>query len=421
MTLWRIKQMQGVYCYKDKIKNMNVRSNEPFWLVKNGIKHSYPSLREDSEVDVLIVGGGITGALMAHAAIKKGYNTMLIDKREIANGSTSATTSMLQYEIDVPLYKLKQLIGEQGAIASYMACRNAIYKLESLVREIGSASGFEPKESVYFAGNNKDVRWLETEFNTRLAAGFEVSWLSKDQLLNDYGLLGAGGILSTDGASIDAFCLAHDLLHYNMKRGLKVFDKTELKKVKHVEKGVKALLHTGSEVNAKKIIYCTGYETQMILPDKVVDLKSTYAMVSEQVCGYADVFEKTLFWNTDKPYLYMRTTSDGRLLVGGEDVDFKNATKRDLLLGRKKDRLLKTLKKYLPDVDFIEDFCWCGTFGETKDGLPYIGTHPKFPDSYFLLGFGGNGITFSVAGADMIVGMMEGKPDLLSHYFRFKR
>src|SRR5690349_15219527 len=115
---------------------MDVRSNEPFWLVKNGIMHSYPSLRKDANCDVLIVGGGITGALMAHACVAKGYETILIDKREIANGSTSATTSMLQYEIDVPLYKLKELIGDQGAIASYLACKDAIYKLERLVKEI---------------------------------------------------------------------------------------------------------------------------------------------------------------------------------------------------------------------------------------------------------------------------------------------
>jgi glycine/D-amino acid oxidase-like deaminating enzyme len=400
---------------------MDVRSNEPFWLVKNGIKHAYPSLREDIETDVLIIGGGITGALMAHAAVKKGYQVALIDKREIANGSTSATTSMLQYEIDMPLYKLKQLIGDQGAIASYIACRDAIYKLEDLVQEIQSECGFEKKESVYFAGNNKDVKWLKMEYDTRLSAGFKVKWLNKEELHKAYGLIAEGGILSEDGGSVDAFCLAHDLLHYNVKRGLRVFDKTELKKIKYEEDGVRGFTNIGTEIKAKKIIYATGYETQAMLPEKIVKLKSTYAMISEQHASDAEICEKTLFWNTDAPYLYMRATTDGRLLVGGEDVDFKNALKRDLLLGTKKDRLIKTLKKYLPDLTFIEDFCWCGTFGETKDGLPYIGPHPKFPDSYFLLGFGGNGITFSVTGADMIIAMMEGKPDLLSHYFRFQR
>ncbi|SMC75652.1 NAD(P)/FAD-dependent oxidoreductase [Pedobacter nyackensis] len=400
---------------------MDVRSNEPFWLVKNGIKHSYPSLRENLDAELLIVGGGITGALMAHAAVKKGYKTILIDKREIANGSTSATTSMLQYEIDIPLYKLKQLIGEQGAVGSYLACKDAIYKLQSLVHEIKSSSGFERKDSVYFAGNRKDVKWLKMEFEARAAAGLEVSWLDKEQLMESYGLIAEGGILSVDGASIDAFSFTHDLLHFNAGKGLKVFDKTELLKVKYEKESVRAFMHTGSEIHAKKIIYCTGYETQRMLPDKIVNLKSTYAMISEKEDKHAAICENTLFWNTDVPYLYMRTTAEGRLLVGGEDVEFRNPIKRDLLLNKKKDKLVKTLKTYLPKITFIEDFCWCGTFGETKDGLPYIGTHPKFPNSYFLLGFGGNGITFSVTGAEMITNMMEGRPDLLSHYFRFQR
>ncbi len=400
---------------------MDIRSNEPFWLVKNGIMHSYPSLRTDAKCDVLIVGGGITGALMAHACIAKGYETILIDKREIANGSTSATTSMLQYEIDVPLYRLKELIGDQGAIASYLACKDAIYKLEDLVKEIGSSCGFEKKESLYFAGKSKDVKWLKQEYEARKTVGFEVKWLDKKEVKANYGIVADGAILSADGGSVDAFCLTHDLLHYNAEKGLGVFDKTELKRVKYEKELLRAQLDTGAEIVAKHIIYCTGYEAQNMLPDKIVQLKSTYAMVSEKMDRHHEACEKTLFWNTDSPYLYMRTTADGRFLVGGEDESFKNATRRDLILGRKKEKLEKTLKKYLPDSSFIEDFCWAGTFGETKDGLPYIGMHPKYPGSYFLLGFGGNGITFSVMGMDMIIEIMEGRPGILSHFFRFGR
>lgn len=400
---------------------MNIRSNEPFWLVKNGLLHTYPSLREDIVCDVLIVGSGITGALMAHAMIEKGYKTVLIDKREVAQGSSSATTSMLQYEIDVPLYQLSEMIGAQGAAGSYKACRDSIYKLQQLVEEIQSSCGFERKESLYFAARRKDIGWLKKEFESRKMAGFDVTWLEKPDIKARYGIEAEGAILSADGGSVDAFCLAHDLLHYNAGKGLRVFDKTELKKVRYVKDRVHVEVHTGALIDAAKIIYCTGYETQQMLPDKVVTLKSTYAMVSEKNENLSEAVSSTLFWNTDAPYLYMRTTADGRLLVGGEDENFKNALRRDALLERKKDKLVKTVKQFLPEIDFLEDFCWCGTFGETKDGLPYIGAHPKFPNSYFVLGFGGNGITFSVMGMDIISEMMDGVPGLLSHYFRFGR
>lgn len=400
---------------------MNIRSNEPYWLVKNGILQSYPSLRTDINCDVLIVGGGITGALMAHSTIQNGFNTILIDKREIANGSTSATTSMLQYEIDVPLYQLIKMIGEEGAVASYKACRDSIDRIRQVVEEIKSQCGFESKKSLYFAGKSKDLKWLKTEFETRKAKGFDVQWLDKNQIKKKYGLIAEGGILSADGASIDAFCFTHDLLHYNTQKGLQVFDKTELVKTKYKQDQVIVTTQTGASIVAKKIIYCTGYETQQMLPDKVVKLKSTYAIVSERMKQLNKEVADTLFWNTDSPYLYLRTTADNRILVGGEDEDFKNALKRDALLNRKQEKLVKTFQKFLPETTFIEDFSWCGTFGETKDGLPYIGTHPKFPNSYFCLGFGGNGITFSTIGAEMVTGMMKGETDLLSHFFRFGR
>lgn len=400
---------------------MNIRSNEPFWLVNNGILNAYPSLRKDTECDILIVGAGITGALMAHACIGAGFNTVIIDKREVANGSTSATTSMLQYEIDVPLYQLEKLIGEVGAVASYKACRNAISALKKISEEIKSGSGFNNKNSLYFAGNNKDAKWLKLEFEKRLKAGFEVQWLDKKQIQNNYGLLAEGGILSKDGASVDAFRLTQELLAYNQQRGLRVFDKTELKKIKYLKDEVLAETDTEAKIRAKKIIYCTGYESTKIIPEKIVNLKSTYAIVSERMEGAASAIYDTLFWNTDKPYLYMRSTADHRVLVGGEDENFKNPVLRDTLLDRKEEKLLKTTKKLMPKIDFITDFAWCGTFGETKDGLPYIGPHPKFPNTYFCLGFGGNGITFSVIGAEMITKMLKNDIDPLAYFFRFGR
>lgn len=400
---------------------MNIRSNEPYWLVKNGILHSYPSLRENITCDLLIVGGGITGALMAHFCIKNGFNTILIDKREIANGSTSATTSMLQYEIDTPLYLLSKMIGKEGAIASYKACRDSIKQIKQLVKEINSSCEFEFKKSLYFTIGKKDLDWLKTEYEHRKNAGLEVEWLNKEALKKSYGLLAEGAILSADGASIDAFCLTHDILNYNVRKGLMVFDKTELKNVKYQEKGILAITDTEATITAKKIIYCTGYESQIMLPDTIVKLKSTYAIVSEQTKKLSKSIGNTLFWNTESPYLYLRGTADDRVLVGGEDEDFRNPQRRDALLNRKRLKLIKTVNKLFPELTFIDDFAWCGTFGETKDGLPYIGAHPKFKHSYFCLGFGGNGITFSIIGADMITRMIKGDTDFLAHFFRFGR
>ncbi len=401
---------------------MDLKSNEPFWLVKNGILESYPSLKNDENCDVLVIGGGITGSLIAHQMIKDGYKTILIDKREVANGSTSATTSMLQYEIDVPLFELTEMIGENGAVASYNACSKSIDDLEKISDEIKSNAGFERKKSLYFATKRKDLPWLKKEFEARKSAGFKVKWLDADELQEQFGLEKTfGGILSDQGASVDAFILAHELLAFDVEKGLKIFDKTEMKSVKYYPDFNEVSTTKGFKIKAKKIIYCIGYESKNLIKEDFVQLKSTFAVVSEREKSLPDNLDKMLFWNTDEPYLYMRTTDDGRLLIGGGDEDFANPQKRDKIIGKKEDEILKNLKKVLPEYQFYSDFTWAGTFGETKDGLPYIGEHEKFKNSYFVLGFGGNGITFSVTGMEMASAFMKNISHPLSEYFKFGR
>lgn len=401
---------------------MKLRSNEPFWLVKNGIINSYPSLREDIETEILIVGGGITGSLIAHQCVADGYETTLIDRREIAHGSTSATTSMLQYEIDVPLYELIEMIGEKGAAASYRACFDSIDTLGAIVKKIKSKCGFKKKKSLYFAALKKDVADLKKEFAARKAHGFPVKWLEADEIEKKYQLKTSfGGILSGQGGSIDAFQLAHDILEFNRKKGLRIFDKTDLEKVDYKRNAVTATTEYGNQIKAGKIIYCNGFESVEIIKDKFVKLLSTYAIVGERFEDDRSHLKDTLFWNTAEPYNYLRTTDDNRLLIGGEDEEFTDTEKRDALLAEKAKKLKKTLSKILPEYDFRTDFVWAGTFGETKDGLPYIGAHPNFPSAYFVLGFGGNGITFSVVGMDLISQMLKGKKTELAGYFRFRR
>jgi glycine/D-amino acid oxidase-like deaminating enzyme len=401
---------------------MKLTSNEPFWLVKNGIIASYPSLKEDIETEILIVGSGITGSLIAHQCIKNGHKTVVIDKREVANGSSSATTSMLQYEVDTPLWKLIEMIGEEGAVSSYQACFESIDTLGDIAKQVKSDCGFKKKNSLLYAKYKKDVSDLKKEYETRLQHGFKGEWLEADQIQEQFDIHGShGGILTYQGGSIDAFKLAHDLLFYNLKKGLEVFDKTEIVEVKYSKKGVTAKTQYGNTIEAEKIIYCNGFESTEIIPEKFVNLLSSYAIVSEPFIEKPEKISETLIWDTGEPYIYMRTTDDHRILIGGEDDEFQNPQKRDQALNHKKKRLESIFEKLFPEIDFRTDFAWAGTFGETKDGLPYIGEHPDFPGAYFVLGMGGNGITFSVIGMEMVSAFLKGEKHKLSEWWRFGR
>lgn len=401
---------------------MKLKTSEPFWLVKNGIIDSYPSLDKDIETDILIVGSGITGSLIAHQCMKDGHKTVMIDRREVGNGSSSATTSMLQYEIDVPLYELIELIGKEGAEKNYWACYDSIDTLKEIAKEVKSKAGFKKQKSLYFAALKKDIEWLKKEFEARKEAGFPVKWLEADEVISKWGVQNTeGGILSNQGGCVDAYKLAHEILRFNHKKGLEIYDKTEITGTKYQKSAVVITTNYGNTIKAKKVIYCNGFESTEMIKENFVKLLSTYAVVGEVSKSETNLLKDLLVWNTADPYIYMRTTDDNRLLIGGEDEDFVNAKKRDSLIEEKSKKLKAKLEKHLPDEDFRVDFSWAGTFGETKDGLPYIGEHKDFPNSYFVLGFGGNGITFSVIGMDLVSKFLKNKKHELAEYYKFGR
>lgn len=400
---------------------MRLRTFESFWLIKNGLCYSYPSLQQNTEAEIVVIGGGITGALISHALIKAGHEVLLLDRRDIGQGSTSATTSMLQYEIDVPLYKLSKMIGEPAAAACYKAGIKAIKDLEKLVAEENIDCGFKAKRSLYIAHNTQAAKWLKEEFEIRNKYDLGVQWLEAKEIFENYNLTTCGGILSETAASIDAYKLAHELIHKNTKRGLTVYDQTEIKKFEYRDDGVQIILANDFIVNCKKIVFCSGFETLDIIKEKIADLFSTFACVSEQDIELPKKIDDILIWDTNDPYLYLRTTDDGRLLVGGEDSSHNSGAYRQKLKENKSRKLRRKLDKLIPGISFIEDFNWAGVFGSTKDGLPYIGQHAKFKNALFVLGFGGNGITFSIQGMELIIDILEGKENELLQYYRFGR
>ena len=93
---------------------------------------------------------------------------------------------------------------------------------------------------------------------------------------------------------------------------------------------------------------------------------------------------------------------------------------RDLLMPKKSNELEISIKKMMPSLNFKKEFSWCGTFGSTTDGLPYIDMHPQ-NGKWYLLGMGGNGITFSYIGSLLIRDALLGKPRSEAHLYRFGR
>ena len=132
---------------------MSLRSGTSFWQTLGLSPLDAEPLAGDITCDVAVLGGGITGALVAYRLAVEGVETVLLDKRPLGTGSTAASTGLLQYEIDTPLVDLIEMVGEERAVHAYRRGLAAIDEIEQLVGELGDRCGFERRESLYFASH----------------------------------------------------------------------------------------------------------------------------------------------------------------------------------------------------------------------------------------------------------------------------
>ena len=114
---------------------MDLHSGLPYWIIKNPLFDYYNPLKKDLETDIVIIGSGITGALMAHELCRTELECCVVDKRSIATGSSAASTALLQYEIDVPLCRMAEQIGEKNAVTAYRSCLQSISDIEAVLKE----------------------------------------------------------------------------------------------------------------------------------------------------------------------------------------------------------------------------------------------------------------------------------------------
>jgi len=400
---------------------MELTAGYPFWLINDGLLYHYPKLIENTKTHVTIIGGGISGALMGYHLTEAGMDCILVDSRSIGLGSTCASTALLQYELDIPLHLLKKKTSEYVAIRSYQLCGEAIDKLVAIMEETGFAQ-FEKSPSLYFSTHRNEKDFMQEEYMARKNAGFDVGRLSSEQMESRFGLHARHGILSQAGATTNAYGLTHHLLQYAMKKGLRVYDRTTITAVEEKNNHLELATIDNCLVQSDYVINASGYEVVNFIDKDIVNFDCTYAIISEHQEEKKALWnERAMLWSTDDPYLYVRLTADNRIIAGGRDEPFSNKVTRQLFLNKKQKQLEKDVKNVLPGLNFKTEFSWSGTFGKTKDSLPYIGPYHKTPRVFYALGFGGNGITFSQVAAEIICDLLQSRKNPDASMFSFNR
>ncbi len=400
---------------------MDLYSGLPYWIVKNPLDNYYGPLRADHRCRVAVIGSGITGALVSHELTRAGIDCCVIDQRTLATGSSAASTAMLQYEIDVPLYKLSGLVGEKNAVVAYRECLRSIGELERTFREIGIDPSFERCPSLFYASNLKGSQVVKKEYAMRKKHGLPCELLSAREVESLFGFRAPGALFNRESARMDAYAGAVGLLEHGMReRGMNVFSHTRVTELRKFGTGWILSTDRGYGIQCDYVVVAAGFEAAPFLPGGAVELTTTFAVISQPVDPEDLWYENSLIWETRDPYLYVRTSGD-RIIVGGEDENFNDSMRRRFLLEGKAAVLEKKFRKLFPSIPFKTDMAWSGTFSSTRDGLPLIGPREEEPTLLYALGYGGNGITFSMIAAQILANLVRGIPDSRQHVFGFER
>jgi glycine/D-amino acid oxidase-like deaminating enzyme len=281
---------------------------------------------------------------------------------------------------------------------------------------------YSKRKSLFFSLHSKEKKLLVNECIARRQAGFDVELLAQEELKRNYGLSAKWGLLSQKGAANNAYLLTHELLQHSISKGLSVFDRTRIKTIDHRNKKIILKTENDCVLACDFVINASGYEVINFIGKKIVDLDCTYAIISESMTRNNEMNENgIMMWSTDHPYLYLCPTSDDRIIIGGRDESFVNMKTMHNYVDKKSILLEKDFKKCFPSISFKKEFAWSGVFGKTKDALPYIGQQPERSRVFYALGFGGNGITFSVIAAEIITDLLLGKKNKDAEIFSFKR
>jgi glycine/D-amino acid oxidase-like deaminating enzyme len=392
-----------------------LRVATPLWLAsRSNLKRPrYPKVAADLDVDVAIVGGGITGAAVAWLFARDGVRVALLEAASVGRGSTAASTALLMQEPDTDFTSLAKRYGGKNARRIWRRSRAATHDLVRALESLDISCQLERTDSVYYSLHKAAGQRLHEEWRQRRRAGIPGRWLDRAALRRATGIAGAGAIRTRGNAQVDPYRACLGLLRAAKGLGAFIFERSGVDRIK-TDAGGAALFSNGFVVRCARVIVATGYVTPSFKPLSArFRMWQTYVVATERIparlrriLGLGDV----MLWDAGHPYHYARWTSDHRLLLGGGDRPRVSERQRPKALRQGVADVRQFFEERYPALKGIGiDFTWEGLFATTPDGLPYVGPHSGYPKHLFALGYGGNGMTFGFLAARLLLESYRGQ------------
>ncbi|NKW83334.1 FAD-binding oxidoreductase [Bacillus cereus] len=387
---------------------MNLITGKLFW--NRGVSvPCYPPLENDMICDVLVVGSGEAGAHIAYFLAKIGMSVMLIEKREIACGSTFANVGLLQFFHDKSLTSLIHTFGEEKGVRAYKLCYEALRTMEKVVSTLDIEPQFIPRNSLYYASKSEDLSSLQEEYNTLQKYGFPVEYFTEVDIKERYSFTKQAALYTHGDAEVNPYLLAHSLLHKANQMGAIIHEHTEALHIKKRQNDLICYTKTGNQIVAKNIIMATGYEALFGKKEKNTTVETSYAVVTNEIDQFEGWHERSLIWETARPYLYFRTYKN-RIMVGGLDEAMQIQSIGDTKLLHKRDILINIVREMFPQYKNIQaEYYWAAAFGSSHDGLPILKEDKKIHNLFYALLHGGNGTVYGMVFAKIFEQLFTNK------------
>lgn len=327
---------------------------------------------------------------------------------------------MIQHEIDLPLTTLREKRGARVANAAWRRSVRAVDDLVTLTERLRIRCSMQRKPALYLAGETLDAARLHAEAAARRRIGIFAEYLDAARLQAEYGITREAAILSRDSASANPAQLTAGLLRACQRRGAVLVSPAEVTDMAELPGGVALATSDGRVIAARHAVFCTGYEFLPQMRSRVHHITSTWAIATAVLPDPPPWLRRTILWEAADPYLYLRMGGSGRLIAGGEDEDGGEQSRDPALLKRKAGVITQKIEGLLQLRLGKPAFAWAAPFGVTRDGLPIIDRVKGHERVWAVMGFGGNGITFSMIAAQIVAGDLAGKPDPDAGLFRLR-
>jgi glycine/D-amino acid oxidase-like deaminating enzyme/nitrite reductase/ring-hydroxylating ferredoxin subunit len=377
-----------------------MHSTRPIWESSRDLA-AFAPLDADLQVDVAIIGGGITGLTTALLLAEAGKRVALLESRQLGAGVTGHTTAHLTEVIDTRYHELESKFGRDAARLVRASSRDAIETIAAL-----SGGQLERVNGYLYTESEEKLAELDAELLAATHAGASV-----ERATAPLGLPIRGALCFADQGQIQPLAYLKSLLT-RLPSSARIFEGTT---VLDVEDGSPMRVRTeaGPTIVADSVVFAThAYFNKLNLTLNLAQYRS-YVLAAP-----ANGVPPGLFWDMADPYHYVRTARVGGrdyAIVGGEDHRTGEAPKAG------SDAPEQSLEAFAARLGLHAEAHWSAQVVESADGLPFIGRLEDDKNLYVATGFAGNGMTFGTLSAKLITDAILGRDNPYAELYRANR